>query len=110
MCATTSTSCRASCAAAQSTFFSAICKKSFDERSRDLTTFRTPIGLYHLSRLPVRAAKVVAVLQRIITTILYDKIPDVCRPFIDNIEIMGSSCDFADKRLPGNSVCRRRQR
>lgn len=82
-------------------------QEPLNERSRDLTTFRTPIGLYRLTRLPVGATNSVPIFQRIITTILYDKIPDVCQPFIDNIGIQGPSSNYNDERLSDNPGIRR---
>lgn len=62
-------------------------QEPLNSRSCDLTTFRTPIGLYCLTRLPVGATNSVAVFQRLITAILKDEIPEVCLPFIDDIDI-----------------------
>lgn len=82
-------------------------QEPLDERSRDLTTFRTPIGLYRLTRLPVGATNSVAVFQRLITTVLRDEIPDVCQPFIDDIGIRGPASDYDDERLADNPNIRR---
>ncbi len=82
-------------------------QEPLDERSRDLTTFRTPIGLYRLTRLAVGATNLVAIFQRLITTILRDKILDTCLPFIDDIGIRGPVSNYNDERLPDNPIIRR---
>lgn len=51
------------------------------------TTFNTPIGLLRMCTLPQGATNSVAQFIRVITRILFDLIPDVCRPFVDDIAV-----------------------
>ena len=72
-------------------FFSGYDQVPLDEKSRDLTTFATPIGLLRMCTLPQGATNSVAQFTRVITRILFDLIPDVCRPFLDDITVRGPS-------------------
>ncbi|KAF0330592.1 pol protein [Colletotrichum asianum] len=69
--------------------FSGYDQVSLDESSRDLTTFATPLGLFRMCTLPQGATNSVAQFMRVVTRILYDLIPSVCRPFLDDIPVRG---------------------
>jgi hypothetical protein len=67
------------------------------EASRDLTTFQSPLGLLHLTALPMGHTNSVSIFHGHITFILQDEIPEKARPFIDNIVIKGPKTVYTDK-------------
>ena len=67
-----------------------------DEKSRDLTTFATPIGLLRMRTFPQGATNSVAQFMRIITRILGGLIPEVCRAFLDDITVKGPMNRYYD--------------
>jgi len=67
--------------------------------SRDLTTFATPIGLFRYCTLPQGATNSVAQFVRIVTRILRRLIPEVCRPFVDDICIKGPKSMYQDQLI-----------
>ena len=64
--------------------------------SRDLTTFLTPLGLFRMCTLPQGATNSVAQFLRAVMRLLYDLIPHVCRPFMDDIGIKGPESTYND--------------
>ncbi len=90
---------------------------TFDQRllsvkSRDLTTFQTPLGTFHLSVLPMGWTNSMQVLQGDITYMLQDEIPDVAIPFIDDMGVKGpitcyETADGGYETIPKNSGIRR---
>ena len=67
---------------------------SFDQRqlhprSRDMTTFNTPLGAFRLTVLPMGWTNSPAVLQGDITHILRPEIPHWTQPFADDVPIKG---------------------
>mgnify|MGYP001954915308 CR=1 FL=1 len=74
--------------------FSGYDQIGLDEKSRDLTTFSTPIGLFRMCTLPQGGTNSVAQFMRAMTRILYDLIPDVCRPYLNDICIKGPRLDY----------------
>ena len=85
---------------------------SFDQRqlhpnSRDMTTFNTPLGAFHLTVLPMGWTNSPAVLQGDITHILRPEIPHWTQPFADDVPIKGPRTryelpDGSYKTIPGN--------
>lgn len=71
---------------------------------RDMTAFMTPIGLLRQTTLPQGATNSVAQVVRVVAKILEDPIlkdliledliPDVCRPFVDDISVKGPKADY----------------
>ncbi|EEB89283.1 hypothetical protein MPER_12635, partial [Moniliophthora perniciosa FA553] len=66
----------------------------YDERkihpdSRDLTTFQTPFGAYRLVKLPMGWTNSVPIFHEDVCEILKEEIPDVTRPYIDDVPIRG---------------------
>lgn len=61
---------------------------------RDMTAFMTPIGLLRQTTLPQGATNSVAQVVRVVAKILEDLIPDVCRPFVDDISVKGPKADY----------------
>lgn len=73
-----------------------------DRRSRDLTTIATAIGLLRLCTLPQGATNSVAQFMRVVVRILFDLIPDVCQPFLDDIAVKGPTTTYQDEEAaPG---------
>ena len=60
-----------------------------DERSRDLTTFQTPIGTLRLTVLPMGWSNSVAIFQGDVAFMIEDEIPDIANVFIDDIGVKG---------------------
>lgn len=67
-----------------------------DERSRDLTTFQTPLGSFRLTVLPMGWSNSVSIFHGHITFILQEEIPQKSRPFIDDIVIQGGRTKYLD--------------
>jgi hypothetical protein len=66
----------------------------YDERtltvkSRDLTTFQTPLGTFRLTSVPMGWSNSVPIFHADITYTLQDEIPDVTIPFLDDAPIKG---------------------
>ena len=67
---------------------------SFDHQtlamqSQDMTTFQTPLGLLHLTTLPMGATNSVQILQGDISFIIQDEMPNIAAAFMDNINVRG---------------------
>lgn len=82
-------------------FFSGYDQVPLDVKSRDLTTFATPLGLFRMCTLPQGATNSVAQFMRVITRILTGLIPEVCRAFIDDITVRGPESTYEDAELKG---------
>ena len=59
------------------------------ESSRDMTTFQTPFGSLRLTMLPMGWTNSVPIFHDDVTEILRPKIPDVTKPYIDDVPIRG---------------------
>lgn len=82
--------------------FSGYDQVTLHEESRDITAFLTPLGLFRMCTLPQGATNSVAQFLRAMTRLLYDLIPHVCRPFMDDIGIKGPETTYNDEEtLPG---------
>jgi hypothetical protein len=82
--------------------FSGYDQVTLDEKSRDLTTFSTPIGLFRMCTLPMGGTNSVAQFQRAMTRIFQNLIPDTCRVYLDDISIKGPRTDYGGKEVaPG---------
>lgn len=83
-------------------FFSGYDQVWLDEESRDLTTFNSPLGPLRLTRLPQGATNSVAHFIRVIVRIRYDLIPDICRPFLNDVAVHGPITTYNNEEsLPG---------
>src|SRR5205085_228833 len=80
-------------------FFSRYNQVKLDIKSRDLTTFQTPLGLLRQTTLPIEATNLVAQFVRIVTKILEDLIPKDYYLFIDNIRVKGPYSTYKDKEV-----------
>ena len=70
-------------------FFSGYDQVPLDPKSRDLTTFATPIGLLRMCTIPQGATNSVAQFQRIMIRVLGELILDYARAFLDDITVRG---------------------
>jgi hypothetical protein len=68
-----------------------------EERSRDLTTFQSPLGLLRLTALPMGWSNSVSIFHGHITFVLQDEIPEKARPFIDDVTIKGPRTTYSDE-------------
>src|SRR5204862_620610 len=83
-------------------FFSGYDQFLLDVKSRDLTTYHTPLGLLQQTTLPQGAMNSVAQFIRIVMKILEDLIPHDCMPFLDDIGVKGPTSMYSNTEvLPG---------
>jgi hypothetical protein len=87
-------------------------QRQLHEKSRDMTTFNTPLGSFRLTVLPMGWTNSPAVLQGDITHILRPEIPDWTQPFADDVPIKGPKSryelpDGSFETMPGNPGIRR---
>jgi hypothetical protein len=90
---------------------------SFDQRqlhprSRDMTTFNTPLGAFRLTVLPMGWTNSPAVLQGDVSHILRPEIPQWTQPFADDVPIKGPKTRYElpggrFETIPGNPGIRR---
>jgi hypothetical protein len=72
------------------------------ETSRDMTTIATPLGLLRMCTLPQGATNSVAQFTRVMGRILYDLIPEICEPFLDDIGVKGPETTYNNEEIvPG---------
>ena len=82
--------------------FSGYDQVSLDEKSRDITTFATPIGLFRMCTLPQGATNSVAQFMRIMVRVMSGLIPKVANVFLDDITVRGPVLWYEDEEtLPG---------
>jgi transposase InsO family protein len=86
--------------------------RKIDVKSRDMTTFWTPLGLLRLTSLPMGFTNSVAEFQKCMTFILKDEIPHVADMFIDDCPIKGPKSQYLDAKgepetIPENPGIRR---
>ena len=65
-------------------------------KSRELTTFSTPLGTLQLTSLPTRFTNSPAEFQKCMTIILQDEIPTKANIFIDDLPIKGPVTQYLD--------------
>ena len=65
--------------------------RKIDQKSRDLTTFMTPLGLFQITLLPTGFTNSPAEFQKCMAMVLKDKIPHMAYIFIDDLPIKGSA-------------------
>ena len=87
-------------------------QRQLHERSRDMTTFNTPLGSLRLTVLPMGWTNSPAVLQGDVTHILRPEIPHLTQPFADDVPIKGPKTryelsDGAYETIPENLGIRR---
>lgn len=74
---------------------------------RDITAIMTPLGLLRMTRIVQGGTNSVAQFVRVISKILEDIMPDVCRVFLDDIGIKGPRTRYDDELSPDAPGCRR---
>jgi hypothetical protein len=89
----------------------------FDQRelavkSRDLTTFQTPLGTFRLTSIPMGYTNSMQIQHGDTTFLLQDEIPHVTIPFVDDIPVKGPATryelpDGGYETIPGNGGIRR---
>ncbi|KAL5486251.1 hypothetical protein ACEPAI_7297 [Sanghuangporus weigelae] len=92
--------------------FVAFDQRKLDVRSRDLTTFQTPLGAFRLTSIPMGYTNSQQIMHADVTFILKDEIPHVCIPYIDDIPVKGPKSryelgDGSYETIPGNPNIRR---
>ncbi|KAJ8462647.1 hypothetical protein ONZ51_g10761 [Trametes cubensis] len=70
--------------------------RKLDIVSRDLTAFHSPLGLLHLTSMPMGFTNSPAEFQAYMTFILQDEIPHVANVFIDDLPIKGPATCYPD--------------
>src|SRR5215470_9244684 len=71
--------------------------RKIDPKSRDLTSFITPLGLLRITSLPMGFTNSPAEFQQCTTFILQDEIPHKANIFIDDLAIKGPKLQYLDK-------------
>ena len=92
--------------------FVAFDQRQLDPRSRDLTTFQSPLGAFRLTAIPMGYTNSQQIMHADITFILKDEIPDVCISYIDDVPIKGpatrfESADGSYETIPENAGIRK---
>lgn len=64
-------------------------QRELDERSRDLTTFQTPLGTFRLTVLPMGYTNSLQILHNDVAFILQDEMPHVTNPYADDVPVLG---------------------
>jgi len=82
-------------------FFSDYDQIKLDEKSRDLTSFHTPIKLYKMMTLPQNATNSVTQFIRVITKILQNYFSRYFL-FIDDIGVKGPKTTYNNKKMAPN--------
>ena len=85
--------------------------RTLDISSRDLTSFQTPLGAYRCTVLPQGATNAVTVFHGDVTFILTPEIPNIAKPFLDDIAVKGPATRYETKEgyeaIPENTGIRR---
>src|SRR5882724_4559432 len=74
--------------------FVAFDHQSLAVKSWDLTTFQMPLGLLHLTTLPMGATNSVQILQGNISFIIQDEMPDIAAAFMDDVNVRGPPTQY----------------
>ena len=87
-------------------------QRELDERSRDMTTFQTPLGTKRLTSVPMGYTNAMQIIHGDVTYVLQDEIPDVTKPFVDDVPAKGPKTmyqltDGSYETIDGNSGIRR---
>ena len=72
-------------------------QRVLDIKSRDLTTFQTPLGTFRMTSIPMGYMNSVQIQQGDITFILQEEIPHVTVPFINDIPVKGPPTRYMDE-------------
>lgn len=74
--------------------FVAFDQRPLDSRSRDLTTFQSPLGALRLTCIPMGYTNSVQIMQGDVTFILQAEIPHITQPFIDDVAVKGPTTRY----------------
>ena len=69
-------------------------QRGLDIRSRDLTTFQTPLGTFRLTSIPMGYTNSAQIFHGDVTFILRPEIPHITMPYIDDVPIKGPSTRY----------------
>lgn len=87
--------------------FSGYDQRALSVRSRDMTTIQTPLGLFRHTKLLQGATNSVAEFQRSVSWVYQPEIPQVIRPFVDDIAMKGPTSTYNNELLNPNYDVRR---
>ena len=87
-------------------------QRKLDPRSRDMTTFQTPLGTFRLTSIPMGYTNSFQIMHNDVTFILQDEIPNTTIPFADDIGVKGPATryekpDGTYETIEGNPGIRR---
>ena len=87
-------------------------QRKLDPRSRDLTTFQTPLGTFRLTSIPMGYTNSFQIMHNDVTFILQDEIPEVANPYADDVIVNGGKTRYEQEDgtyevLPQNPNIRR---
>ena len=87
-------------------------QRGLNNKSRDLTTFQTPLGTYRLTSIPMGYTNSMQIFHGDTTFLLQEEIPHVTIPFVDDIPVKGPPTRFEKddgtyKTIHGNPGIRR---
>jgi len=87
-------------------------QRSLAQRSRDLTTFQTPLGTFRLTSIPMGYTNSMQIFHGDTTFLLQEEIPHITIPFIDDIPVKGPVTRYQDAKgsyetIPDNKGIRR---
>ena len=68
------------------------------EESRDMTTFQTPFGAMRLVMLPMGWTNSVPIFHDDVTHMLQPEIPEITKPYIDDVPVRGPESTYQDER------------
>ena len=69
-------------------------QRKLDPRSRDLTTFQTPLGTFRLTSIPMGYTNSFQIMHNDVTFILQDEIPEVANPYADDVIVNGGKTRY----------------
>lgn len=87
-------------------------QRALDPRSRDFTTFQTPLGTFRLTSIPMGYTNSAQILQNDVNFIFRDEIPHLTVPYADDIPVKGPKTryersDGTYETIEGNDGVRR---
>jgi hypothetical protein len=87
-------------------------QRVLDPRSRDMTTFQTPLGTQRLTRIPMGYTNSMQIMQGDVTHTLQEEIPKYTIPFVDDVPVKGPPSryllpDGTFETIPANLGIRR---
>ena len=68
--------------------------RTLDISSRDLTSFQSPLGALRNTSLPMGSTNAVAIFHADVTFILEPEIPNVAKPFVDDVVVKGPASRY----------------